>query len=165
MVMRDPSSGLRFLSQLLGMTETIKEQVDQIQTDIGNVFAAPTSMVPVIGTAYRANDPTRATLLTVNVLIAQSITVAGTQVDTLELRIGPDKAGVEAGTSGAALDEAGQALTGIALTIGMANTLRLPMKAFLPVGWWYAVRRQVATPAAGAAARSSIISAFQQAVT
>lgn len=147
------------LSRVLGMAAQTKTEVDKLKGEITQVFAAPLTMTPVVGTAAQALDPTRPALLTINVMITQNLTLAGTLTDVMELRIGPDKAGVEAGTSGVALDEAGQSLTGIAVSIGMGNSMRLPMKAFLPAGWWYAIRR-----VQGQASRQQITSAFQQAV-
>lgn len=106
---------------------------------------------PTIGTAFRADDLTKMHLLCVTVDSAYSITLAGTQSDEVELRIGPDATvatggGYQAGT-------ARWSLTGIAVSVGMGIGDRTPMPILLPVGWYFAVRRLSGTTATIKAAK------------
>lgn len=105
----------------------------------------PADKTVAIGTAYQADVSAKVNFLCVTVDSAYSITVAGTQSDELELRIGPDASvasggGYQAGT-------AKWSLTGLAVTIGMGIGDRTPMPILLPAGWFFAVRRLSGTTA------------------
>ena len=112
-----------------------------------NTPGAPAALSPTFGTAYQAANPAKAALISVMVETAYTITVAGTQSDTVELRIGPVQATVANGTGGTAVATFKTSLTGIALTIGLANVQRNQLSALLPPGWFYALRRVAGTTA------------------
>src|SRR5262245_43950117 len=70
-------------------------------------------------TAYQALDNTKHAMLSVMAQTTYTITLAGTQQDEIELRIGPLNT-VATGASGSVVATARWSLTGIALSIGMA---------------------------------------------
>lgn len=117
----------------------------------------PTSLSPVFGTAQQASDPTMPAMVTVTIETVYAITIANTQTDTIELRIGPDKTTVENGTGGYPVSTWKSSLTGIALSIGMGQTNRSPVFAALDAGWFWCLRRLVGSTA-------TIVSAYDQAV-
>lgn len=107
----------------------------------------PAAVTPAFGTAYQATDPTKVAFISAAIQTVYSITIAGTQTDEVELRIGPVQATVANGTAGVAQAGFRSSLTGIALTIGLGNTQRSQVCALLPVGWYYAFRRVAGTAA------------------
>lgn len=122
-----------------------------------NYPAAPSARTVAFGTAYQATDKTKAALISVMVETIYSVTLAGTQTDTVELRIGPDATTVANGTGGTAIATFKTSLTGIAVTIGLANTQRNQLAALIPPNWYFAVRRVAGTTA-------TIQGAFDQAL-
>lgn len=120
-------------------------------------FNTPVAISPVFGTAYAATNPAKPAILSVMVEAAYTVSLANTQSDTVELRIGPNATTVANGTGGTAVATFKNSLTGIVVAIGMGTINRNQLTAALPVGWFYAVRRVAGTTA-------TIPSAYDQAV-
>lgn len=106
-----------------------------------STVGAPNTLTRSFDTAYQATDNTKPSWVSVMIDTAYSITVAGTQADTVELRIGSTSTGLVAGSSGTAVATFRASLTGIALTIGLGLGQRNQLGSLLPAAWWYAVRR------------------------
>lgn len=109
-----------------------------------------------IGTAYRHTDTTRAFRATVNVRATQSLTVAGTVADKMELRVGPVAEAVApdgAGGFSVAVWESG--ITGIALMVGAGVRDGGTLFADVPAGWYFRINRLSGTNA-------SVVSCFTQ---
>lgn len=120
-------------------------------------LGSPNTLTPAFGTAYAATNPAKPATISAMIETSYTITVIGVQQDTVELRIGPVQATVANGTAGTAVATFRTSLTGIALTVGLANSQRNQLTAFLPAGWFWALRRVVGTTA-------TIQGAFDQAV-
>lgn len=112
-----------------------------------NAFGTPATKSLTFATAIQATDPTRPAVISAMIEAAYTITLANTQADEVELRIGPVQATVANGTGGTAVATFKASLTGIALTVGMAQISRNQLTAHLPIGWFYAVRRVSGTAA------------------
>lgn len=123
-----------------------------------NAFGAPTAITPTFGTAYQAANPSKPAVITAMIRTAYSISIAGTQADTVELRIGASSADIIAGTgTSKAVGSFEASLTGIAISIGMAQISRNELVAHLPAGWYYGLFRVAGTTA-------TVQSAFDQSV-
>lgn len=125
-----------------------------LNAKLGNP-GAPVARSISFGTAYQATDPTKPAAIYATVETTYTITIAGTQQDTVEIRVGTDATTVANGTSGTAVDSFRSSLTGVALTIGMGQVQRGPLVAIIPVGGYFALRRVVGSNA-------SIISCVEQ---
>lgn len=112
-----------------------------------NIPGAPSARTVVFGTAYQATDKTKTALISVMVETIYTVTLAGTQSDTVELRVGPDAATVANGTGGTAIATFKSSLTGIAVSIGMSNTQRNQLSALIPPNWYFCLRRVTGTTA------------------
>lgn len=116
----------------------------------------PVSRTVTIGTAYQHTDTTKPYRATVNVRATQTLTVAGTAADRVELRIGSTAAAVASGGSGGfsvAVWESG--ITGIALMIGAGIQDGGVLMFDIPAGWYFQVNRVSGTNA-------SIVSCYTQ---
>ncbi len=110
--------------------------------------------VSALATAYRAADPSRGAALSVMVRITQVFAVAGTQMDELGLYIGPDN--TVASVGGYLVETARLSVKKVSLTIGEEVIQDQALRAFLPMGWYWAVRAISGT-------RGSIVKARSQA--
>jgi len=111
------------------------------------LVSAPTVVTPTFGTAYAASVPTKPSFISAMIDTAYTVTVIGTQADTVELRIGPVQAQVAAGTGGTAVATFRASVTGIALVIGLGIGQRNQLSAWVPTGWFWALRRVSGTTA------------------
>lgn len=111
------------------------------------IISAPTLVTPAFGTAYAASVPTKPSFISAMIDTAYTVTVIGTQADTVELRIGPVQAQVAAGTGGTAVATFRASVTGIALVIGLGIGQRNQLSAWVPTGWFWALRRVSGTTA------------------
>lgn len=146
-----PSDGAEGL-QIVGMTPigalydyfasggTMSSDINNM-APINTLPKAPNVLSPAFGTAYQATDPTKPSFVSAMIDAAYSITVAGTQADTIELRIGSSSTGLSAGTGGTAVATFRASLTGIALTIGLGLGQRNQLTALLPAAWYWCIRR------------------------
>jgi collagen type II alpha len=101
----------------------------------------PNPRSPAFGTAYQATDNTKPSFISAMIDTAYTVTVVGTQADTVELRIGPVQATVANGTGGTAVATFRSSVTGIALAIGLGIGQRNQLSGMLPTGWYWALRR------------------------
>lgn len=120
---------------------------------------APVSRTVTVATAYQHIDTTKPYKVQVNARATQTVTLAGTVADRVELRIGPTAASVAPGGSGGfsvGVWESG--ITGIAVMIGAAVQDGGQVTADVPTGWYFQVNRLAGTSA-------TIVSCFTQAMT
>lgn len=120
---------------------------------------APVSRAITVATAYQHTDATKPYKVQVNARATQTVTLAGTVADRVELRIGPTASSVAPGGSGGfsvGVWESG--ITGIAVMIGAAVQDGGQIVADVPAGWYFQVNRLAGTSA-------SIVSCFTQAMT
>lgn len=109
-----------------------------------------------IGTAYQHTDTTKAYKATVNVRATQTLTLAGTAADRLELRVGPTAAAVApSGTGGFSVGVWESGITGIALMVGAGIQDGSTMFADVPAGWYFQINRLSGTNA-------TVVSCFTQ---
>jgi hypothetical protein len=108
---------------------------------------APNPRTPAFGTAYQATDPSKPSFISAMIDVAYTVTVASTQADAVELRIGPVQATVANGTGGTAVATFRSSLTGIALAIGLGIGERAQLSGLMPAGWYFALRRIAGTTA------------------
>jgi len=119
----------------------------------------PVSRTIAVATAYQHTDTTKPYKVMVNARATQTVTLAGTVGDKLELRIGPTAASVASGGSGGfsvGIWESG--ITGIAVMIGAAVADGAGLVADVPTGWYFSVNLLSGTSA-------TIVSCFTQAMT
>lgn len=111
------------------------------------IIAAPIARTPAFGTAYATADVTKPSFISAVIDAAYTVTVLGTQSDTVELRIGPVQAQVAAGTGGFRVATFRASVTGIALVIGMGIGQGNQISGWVPSGWFWALRRITGTTA------------------
>lgn len=119
----------------------------------------PVSRTVTVATAYQHTDTTKPYKVQVNARATQTVTLAGTVADRVELRIGPTAASVAPGGSGGfsvGVWESG--ITGIAVMIGAAVQDGGQVTADVPAGWYFQINRLAGTSA-------TIVSCFTQAMT
>ncbi len=119
----------------------------------------PVSRAITVATAYQHTDTTKPYKVRVNARATQTVTLAGTVADRIELRVGPTAASVVPGGSGGfsvGVWESG--ITGIAVMIGAAVQDGGQVTADVPAGWYFQVNRLAGTSA-------TIVSCFTQAMT
>lgn len=107
----------------------------------------PSSMAVSFGTAYQSPDTTYSTVVSIMIETTYTITIANTQADEVELRVGPDATSVANGSGGNSVASFKSSLTGIALSVGMGTVNRQQMVGFIPPSWYFAVRRLVGSVA------------------
>lgn len=116
----------------------------------------PVSRTISFGNAYQASAPTKPAWVSAVVESAYTITVASTQADTVELRIGPTANDVTNATAASIVVASWRSsLTGIAIAVGVGIADRGQLTATLPIGWYFALRRTAGTGA-------TIVSAVDQ---
>lgn len=110
-----------------------------------NAFGTPVAVSsPAYATAYQAATPSKPAEISATIEAIYTVTVANTQQDTVELRMGPVAADVLAGTNATVVAASFNArLTGLSITIGMVQVNRNQIVAHLPTGWYYALVRTV----------------------
>lgn len=111
------------------------------------IISGPTILTPAFGTAYATAIPTKPSFISAVIDAAYSVTVIGTQADTVELRIGPVQATVANGTGGFRVGLFRASITGIALVIGMGVGQGNQISGWVPIGWYWALRRVAGTTA------------------
>ena len=119
----------------------------------------PVSRTVTVATAYQHTDTAKPYKVQVNARATQTVTLAGTVADRIELRVGPTAASVAPGGSGGfsvGVWESG--ITGIAVMIGAAVQDGGQVTADVPAGWYFQVNRLAGTSA-------TIVSCFTQAMT
>lgn len=117
---------------------------------------SPVTRTVTIGTAYQHTDTTKAYKTTVNVRATQTLTLAGTAADRLELRVGPTAASVApSGTGGFSVGVWESGITGIALMVGAGIQDGSTMFADVPAGWYFQLNRLSGTNA-------TVVSCFTQ---
>lgn len=117
---------------------------------------SPVSRTITIGTAYQHTDTTRAYRSTVNVRATQTLTIAGTAADRVELRVGPSAASVApSGSGGFSVGVWESGITGIALMIGAGIQDGGTLFADVPAGWYFQINRLSGTNA-------TVVSCFTQ---
>lgn len=120
---------------------------------------SPVSRTITIGNPFQHTDTAKPYKVQVNARATQTVTLAGTVADRVELRIGPTAASVAPGGSGGfsvGVWESG--ITGIAVMIGAAVQDGGQVTADVPAGWYFQVNRLAGTSA-------TIVSCFTQAMT
>lgn len=123
---------------------------------LATVPGSPVPRTLVFGTPVQASAPTKPAWVSAVVEANYTVTLAGTQADTVELRIGPTAADVTNATAASVVVASWRAsVTGIALVVGMAIADRGQLSANLPIGWYFALRRIAGTTA-------TIVSAVDQ---
>lgn len=117
---------------------------------------SPVSRSVTIGAAYQHTDVLKAYRATVNVRATQTLTLAGTAADRLELRVGPTAASVApSGSGGFSIGVWESGITGIALMIGAGIQDGSTMFADVPAGWYFQINRLSGTNA-------TVVSCFTQ---
>lgn len=117
---------------------------------------APVARTVTAATAYQHTDTTKPCKVTVNARATQTVTVAGTVADRLELRIGPTAAAVApSGAGGFSMGVWESGITGIALMVGAAVQDGGQITADLPAGWYFQINRLSGTSA-------TVVSCFTQ---
>lgn len=110
-------------------------------------ISSPTNLTPAFGTAYATAVPTKPSFISAVIDAAYTVTVIGTQSDTVELRVGPVQATVANGTGGFRVASFRASVTGIALVVGMGLGQGNQISGWVPVGWFWAIRRVAGTTA------------------
>lgn len=110
-------------------------------------IGTPNALTPVFGTVYQATDTTKPSWVSAMIETVYQITLANTQSDTVELRIGSSSTGLSAGSSGTAVATFKNSLTGITLGIGMGTINRNQLTTLLPAAWYWVIRRVAGTTA------------------
>lgn len=119
-----------------------------------NAFGAPVTRSLSLATAYQASTSAKPALVSVEIECVATATLGSAQANTIELIIGSTN-GVASGT-GTKADTFRSDLS-VSIIISLAFTGRQFLKACLPAGWYFAVRRTVGTG-------MTISSAFDQTV-
>jgi len=120
---------------------------------------AMASRTVAVATAYQHSDLTKPFKIMLNARSTQTVTVAGTVNDRVELRVGPSAASVAPGGSGGfsvGVWESG--MVGISLMIGAAVQDGGQLTADVPAGWYFQINRLSGTNA-------TIVSCFTQSMT
>lgn len=127
----------------------------------GASYAPQTPVARTVTAAapYQHTDTTKPYKVIVNARATQTVTVAGTVADRLELRIGPTAASVaQSGSGGFSLGVWESGITGIALMVGAAVQDGGQLSGDVPAGWYFQVNRL-----SGSAA--TVVSCFTQSMT
>lgn len=106
---------------------------------VGLSPGSPSAISTSFGTGTRPSDITKPYMVAITLEAIYSISVAGTVGDTCELWIG---AASNVGTTGGSLVESwGASLTGILTLVGAGMRSRGCLRAMVPAGYYFAVRR------------------------
>lgn len=139
------------LKAVAGMLVSTVQQL--IATAMSTMVGVPGSMTVALATAYQASDPTRASMITINVTSSAALSLTAGTTNTADVVIGPTAA--VAGGTGTLIGRYRNSSTG-ALTIGLntATDMGVQVQFLLPAGWFFAVRQTAGTV--------TIVSAFEQ---
>lgn len=116
---------------------------------------SPVARTLAFGTVYQATNNAKPAFVSVVIDTSYSVTLASTQADTVELRVGSSATGLADGTGGYGVASFRSSLTGILLVVGLGSGDRGQLAYTLPAGWFFCVRRVSGTIA-------TIVSAFDQ---
>lgn len=120
---------------------------------------SPLLRIISVATAYQHTDTTKGYKVMVSARATQTVTMAGTIGDKIELRIGPSVASVSVnGSGGFSVGVWESGITGIAVMIGAAVADGGQLTADVPAGWYFSVNRLAGTSA-------TIVSCFTQSLT
>lgn len=118
-----------------------------------SLFGIPTSKTVAFATAYQAANSAKPAIISVLIDTTVTVGIGAPTTNTVEMITGPTNA--VAGGTGALTDRYRNDLSVTLISLGFTGSNKLT--AFLPAGYWFAVRRTVGTG-------SSVNSAFEQAV-
>lgn len=129
--------------------------IQSAMSSVPLAVGAPTALVVALATAYQATDPTKASIVSLNLNSVAGLTLAGGTVNTADVVIGATSA-VAVGT-GTIIGRYRNTMTG-ALVIGLVvnSDSASQIQFVLPIGWFFAIRQTAGTVA--------ITSAFDQSV-
>lgn len=106
-----------------------------------NVVSAATPRAVAFATAYQATDPTKPAFVRITIDLTTTVGIGTPQANTAELVVGPTNA--VAGGTGSIEDTYRSDLTVTLISLGVTG--RQALKAVVPVGYWFAIRRTVGT--------------------
>ncbi len=107
-------------------------------------FGAPTVRTFALATAYRAADPAKPAVITLNLTSSASLSLAIGQTHSADIVIGATAA-VAAGT-GTVIGRYSNSLTGsLIIGLAVATSSSAPVVVNLPIGWYIAVRQTSGT--------------------
>lgn len=118
-----------------------------------NVVGAPNALSLAFSTAYQATNPAKPAFVHITVDLTTTVAVGSPQANTCELVVGSTNA-VASGTG--SIEDTYRSDLSVTL-ISLGFTGRQSLKAIIPVGYWYAIRRTVGTGI-------TIVSASDQAI-
>lgn len=117
------------------------------------------SRTVTVATAYQHTDLTKPFKIMLNARSTQTVTVAGTVNDRVELRVGPTVASVApGGTGGFSVGVWESGIVGIAVMLGAAVQDGGQLTADVPAGWYFQINRLSGTNA-------TIVSCFTQSMS
>lgn len=119
------------------------------------VVSAAAARSPAYATAYQTANPSKPSFISAVIETIHSVAVVGTIQDTVELRIGANAAQVAAGTGGNVVAQTNQRVTAVLTLVGLVIGQRDTLQAWVPAGWYWALRRTTGTAA-------TIVSATEQ---
>lgn len=119
------------------------------------VVSAAAARSPAYATAYQTANPSKPSFISAVIETVHSVAVIGTIQDTVELRIGANAAQVAAGTGGNVVAQTNQRVTAVLTLVGLVLGQRDTLQAWVPAGWYWALRRTTGTAA-------TIVSATEQ---
>lgn len=119
------------------------------------VVSAAAARSPAYATAYQTANPSKPSFISAVIETVHSVAVVGTIQDTVELRIGANATQVAAGTGGNVVAQTNQRVTAVLTLVGLVLGQRDTLQAWVPAGWYWALRRTTGTAA-------TIVSATEQ---
>lgn len=119
------------------------------------IVSVPNVVALVLATAFQATDPSRSSIVTINLNSVASITLGGGTVNTADILMGATSA-VAAGT-GTIIGRYRNTLSGAVIVgVGINSDCISQIQFVMPMGWFYAVRQTAGTIV--------IVSAFDQTI-
>lgn len=119
------------------------------------IVSVPNVVALVLATAFQATDPSRSSIVTINLNSVASITLGGGTVNTADILMGATSA-VAAGT-GTVIGRYRNTLSGAVIVgVGINSDCISQIQFVMPMGWFYAVRQTAGTIV--------IVSAFDQTI-
>lgn len=106
-----------------------------------NVVSAPVSRSIAFSTAYQATDPTKPSFVRITVDLTTTVSIGSPQANTAELVVGSTNA-VASGTG--SIEDTYRSDLSVTL-ISLGFTGRQSLKAVIPVGYYFAIRRTAGT--------------------
>lgn len=145
-----PSAHSHVISDVTGLQTALDAKMDKPL-----VIGTPAARTPAFGTAYQTANPAKPSWISAVIETVHTVAVLGTLQDTVELRIGPNAAQVAAGTGGSIVDQTNQRVTAVLTLVGFVLGQRETLKALIPAGHYWSLRRTAGTAA-------TIVSATEQ---